>query len=133
MPGFSPKYPLTFNSSDGYYAMNKTIFEAIKQNLKNLILTNPGEKIMDPEYGVGISKYLFENVESGINTSLTAEIEFQTRKYLPQISLIDVSVLTNRDRSDIADNSLYVKVEYIITSFGVTDNITLGPNELALD
>ena len=29
----------------------------IKQNLKMLILTNPGERVMDPEFGVGIKQF----------------------------------------------------------------------------
>ncbi|MCG8576726.1 MAG: GPW/gp25 family protein [Flavobacteriales bacterium] len=133
MPGYSPKYPLTVNSVDGYYTMNKTVFDAIRQNFKNLLLTNPGERIMIPEYGVGISKYLFENLESGFDVSLTTEIEYQLGKYLPQVSLVDVTVLTSEDRNDISINGVYIKITYFISSFGVTDNITIGPESLTFD
>jgi phage baseplate assembly protein W len=59
MAGLSPKLPLAPDNQDGY-ALNRTYFEMVQQNLKHIILTNPGERIMDPLFGVGIKKYLFE-------------------------------------------------------------------------
>ena len=60
MSGVSPKLPLQANDVDGHYALNKTFKEATKQNLKNLVLTVPGEKIMNPNFGAGIHQMLFE-------------------------------------------------------------------------
>ena len=61
MSGISPKLPLAKSPEDGYWGLTKTVTEAIKQNLKNLILTIPGERIMMPHFGVGLHQYLFEN------------------------------------------------------------------------
>jgi phage baseplate assembly protein W len=58
MSGISPKLPLANNKVDGAYELNKTIKQSVNQNLKNLILTNPGERIMDPLFGVGLSQIL---------------------------------------------------------------------------
>ena len=60
MPRISPKLPLVM-SNEGGYAFTKTISEAVEQNLKNLVLTVPGERIMDPYFGVGLHTYLFQN------------------------------------------------------------------------
>ena len=46
--GFSPKIPLQYDPSDGYYKMNKSFAEVVKQNIKMIVLTAPGERIMDP-------------------------------------------------------------------------------------
>ena len=59
--GLSPKLPLQLDSMMGSYALNKTDKGVIKQNFKNLLLTNPGERIMDVRFGVGLSRFLFEN------------------------------------------------------------------------
>ena len=60
MQGYSPKLPLAYDSTqDGNYALNKTLIDTIRQNLKMLLLTNPGERIMMPNFGVGIRTYLF--------------------------------------------------------------------------
>jgi len=60
MSSLSVALPLRYSTTDGYQ-MNKTIKRLIKQNLKMLLLTNPGERVMDPTFGVGLSAYLFEN------------------------------------------------------------------------
>ena len=41
-------------------ALTKTMMEVIKQNFKNLVLTNPGERVMLTDFGVGIRRFLFE-------------------------------------------------------------------------
>ena len=52
--------PLNIDSKFGY-EMLVTIKQTTKQNLKCLLLTAPKERMMDPEFGVGLKKYLFEN------------------------------------------------------------------------
>ena len=59
MRGLSPKLPLTRNSETGY-SLNKTYRDMVKQNIKMLLLTAPGERIMDSNFGVGLKTYLFE-------------------------------------------------------------------------
>ena len=54
------KLPLALSDEYGYEMLTDLI-SVFKQNLKTLILTNPGERVMDPSYGVGIRKFLFEN------------------------------------------------------------------------
>ena len=44
MSGLSPKFPLTYSGADGHYSLNKTYSSMIQQNLKNLVLTSPGER-----------------------------------------------------------------------------------------
>ena len=67
MASYAVKLPLAQDSADGY-AMIKRLKTLVKQNLKMLILTNPGERVMEPDYGVGIRQFLFENF--GRNISL---------------------------------------------------------------
>ena len=85
--GYSPKLPLTLSDSDGY-TLTKTPAEMASQNFKNLMLTSPGERIMDPEFGAGLRRYLFEQ-----NTTLTireirGRIQSQVSIYMPYIRLV---------------------------------------------
>ena len=50
--GLSPKLPMSLHPADGY-RLTKTYKEMVKQNIKMLILTCPGERMMDPLFGVG--------------------------------------------------------------------------------
>ena len=73
--------PAVFNSS---YATKVQI----KSNLMNLLLTNPGERFMNPKFGVGIRKYLFENVID--QDQLRSKIQGGIGKYIPQIQLTNL-------------------------------------------
>ena len=56
----TPQFPLSFSNKGGYEKI-RTRKKLAKFHLTNLLLTNPGEKISIPEYGVGLRKYLFDN------------------------------------------------------------------------
>ena len=82
MAGISPKLPLQLDPDDGV-ALNKNIKETIKQNLKMLILTSPGERLMIPEYGVGIRNYLFDQNVTKTRADLYSKIKDQVALYMP--------------------------------------------------
>ena len=90
MSGRSPKLPLSRDSQDGY-TLNKTFREVARQNLKMVILTSPGERIMIPEFGVGLRQYLFENATDEAFLTLRGRIFEQARKYLPYITINSVN------------------------------------------
>ena len=60
--GLSVALPLAVNTTDGAYALNKDLESMADQNLKMVILTNPGERIMQPDFGSGIRQLLFEPI-----------------------------------------------------------------------
>ena len=60
MSSLAVKIPLTRDSIDGF-AMIKDIRTLIKQNFKMLLLTYPGERVMEPEFGIGLRRFLFSN------------------------------------------------------------------------
>ena len=83
MQGYSPRLPLVVDqTNDGPYGLNKTILESVKQNFKMLLLTNPGERIMDPEFGVGIKKYLFSQNTNEVSGEISSRIYSQVNNYL---------------------------------------------------
>ena len=116
MASLAPHLPLTLDSSDGYTSI-KTIKKLIKQNFKMLILTNPGERAMRPEFGIGIKQYLFENFESDVYARIDSKIREQTAIYLPIISIKSIEFGTN----GINSNSLAIRIEYSIPDIGTSD------------
>lgn len=114
--GLSPKLPLLRDPQDGY-ALNKSYSEMITQNLKMLILTIQGERIMDPEFGVGLRKYLFRNNTPSVHSEIKSQIRSQIGKYMPFIEVVEINI------SDISEgysevngsNAISVKMEFIIT------------------
>jgi phage baseplate assembly protein W len=86
MPGFSPQLPLNIGPIDGYN-LNISFRQMAQQNLKMVIMTNPGERIMIPEFGVGIRTYLFENSTQATFDTIEDKIRQQVGRYLPYISI----------------------------------------------
>ena len=127
MSGFSPKLPLTLDADSGY-ALNTTLKEVARQNFKNLVLTSPGERIMDPELGVGIRSYLFENNSPATYGQIEARIRQQTQKYLPYIEIDQIQFGTQDVSPDISDNFLGVRISYIIKKLAISDALEIPIN-----
>ena len=127
MAGFSPKLPLTLDSDDGY-ALTKTIKEVAKQNFTMLVLTNPGERIMDPEFGVGILAYLFENNTPGVYSQIDARIREQASKYLPFIIIESIDFKSPVTNPGLTDNFLGVSISYNIKRLNIGDVLEIPLN-----
>jgi phage baseplate assembly protein W len=116
MASLAPKLPLTIDSGDGYTAI-KNLKALIKQNFKMLILTNPGERVMEPEFGVGIRQYLFENFQSDVYARIDQRIREQVNIYMPVVSISSIEFGTN----GIEENSLAIRIEYRMPDIAASD------------
>jgi len=116
--GISLKIPLRYDAQDGPYQLTKTLPETIKQNFKNLMLTVPGERIMNPEFGVGIHQLLFENENTSMLENFRERLYEQTERYLPFVKIINVE-------TNFVDHTLNVAINYYISSLGVSDSLAL--------
>ena len=121
MYGISPKLPLIVDTLDGHYGLTKTLHEAIKQNFKHLILTAPGEKIMDSNFGVGVRNYLFENFTPDVEAEIYGNIFSQTDKYMSFLEITDVSITQAAENF----NTLFLEITYQIPELGVLDTLVL--------
>jgi phage baseplate assembly protein W len=119
--GLSPKFPLSLSES-GDFATNQTMKELVKQNFKNLLLTIPGERIMIPDFGVGIKRFLFEQKGAGILENIIGSIQSQVRTYMPYIDLVDVSITDDSSSEEI----VYIKITYFIKPLSEQDIIEIS-------
>jgi len=113
---FGVKLPIQYSDGDGFGSL-ETFRETIKQNFKMLLLTNPGERVMIPAYGVGLQRYLFSNYGTDTEGRIKTEIYKQVARYLPVITIQDILM---RD-SDPDRNVLAIKIYYSIPDLGVKD------------
>ena len=125
MTGYSPKLPLSYDSIDGPYALNKDLRDVVKQNLKMLLLTNPGERIMNTDYGVGVKRLLFENRTSAEIDRIQTVIIDQISKYMSYLGIKSINIETVDTTPGMDENSAYIFIEYIIPSIKAEDTITL--------
>jgi len=128
--GFDALLPLVKDSSTGW-ATVKTAKEAIQQDFKILLLTSPGERPMNPDFGVGLKRFLFEQLNRQTLGAVETKIRKQTSKYLPFIKINDISFssasssATNTVITDMDQNAVSITISY---SFGrgFYDQITVS-------
>ena len=131
MSGISPKLPLYIDPVDGI-ALNKTLKQVTRQNLKMIILTSPGERIMHPKFGVGLRRYLFMNNTQSTLSDISRKIEQQVRTYLPTVRIRSIKFLSEngeeiRSSFESSSSSNYVKlvINYEIPSAFVSDTLDI--------
>jgi len=117
--GISPVIPLQRDDTDGFYSLTKTLAQNIQQNFKNLVLTAPGERVMIPDFGVGLRNYLFESNELSTQSEIAEKINEQVNTYMPFINIDDIAF--HGDSEQI----LAVRVFYSVPSVSLS-NLTLS-------
>ena len=87
---------------------------AIARAVRNIVLTTPGEKFFDPDFGSNVGEILFENVDDITAVSIEDEIKSSLKNYEPRVELIDVNVDPNFD-----ENQFDVKITYRIVGIDI--------------
>jgi phage baseplate assembly protein W len=88
-------------ASNGYFAVNYTTKNQIKSNLKNLILTEPGERLGNPKFGTPLRKFIFEPyVEGEFENKIENTITTAIKTYLPYVNIIDIIFDNNNENRD---------------------------------
>jgi len=117
--GFSPLLPLTVDVIEGPYESLKTVKDVIKQNLKMLVLTAPGERIMIPNYGVGLRSYLFSQYTDLTKDDIRERILEQVSLYMPFLQDMEVKISESLEDN----NAIAVRISYFVSALGQQDFI----------
>jgi phage baseplate assembly protein W len=107
-------------SGPAVFVPNYTTSDALKTDLINFFLTNPGERPMNPTFGGGLRNFIFSQIEEENINGLKENIEFKLQKYFPQVGISSLDILQDND-----SNSLIVELKYFILNSNIQDTITL--------
>ena len=116
MASLSVKLPLERDPSDGFQ-MNKSFKDMIRQNFKMLLLTTPGERIMEPDFGVGLKTYLFENFTESTFAQIERAIFRQVRIYMPSVVVEGIYFSGENENSNV----LSLRIEYSVPNLNTKD------------
>lgn len=131
MEAIGPSLPLTRDSKSGVFSLITSYEEEIKQNFKNLVLTSPGERIMNTDFGVGIRNYLFEN-RTDAKSAIEQRIRTQVERYMPFISLEGIIFDYADDLGiPLEDRQiLSIKIVYNVPDLNLQSAITINDGTL---
>lgn len=82
---------------------------AIGNSLRNLFTTTPGDKVLNPEYGLDLRKYLFEPVTVDTANLIRREIYTQVAVYEPRVKLVSVNIVMDSDQNEY-DITIYMNI-----------------------
>lgn len=121
------KIPINTSEKDNralLFNMSYTTEEQAVSNYINLLLTNPGERFMHPDFGVGLYLYLFEQNTTLIQTDLTDSINVQCEMWLPYIFNHQINVTNESNTSDIDNHFLKLNIVFSVTEFGANKELS---------
>ncbi len=97
--------------------------DAIKNNLINYLLTNPGERIENPSFGAGLRQYIFSQITNNNLEFIQEDLQGKINTNFPEISLDFVEVLQS-----VNTNTIQVNINYSIPNTGINDTLELNFN-----
>ena len=98
---------------------------AVKESIKNLVMTDRGERLMQPNIGCDIRGSLFENIDPNTMLILEQNIKSTLRTYEPRCIVKEVQVFGNIDTND-----LKVKVVFSVINTTTLSSVTIDLNRV---
>ena len=121
--GYSAQLPLTTNVT--HYDMINDFVVNTRQNVKNLLMTSPGERVMMPDFGVGLRRYLFESDVNFISAEIEDRIFEQFNSYMNFVEIVEIRFATSDDSPNIKENEMAIKLSYRITVLDTFDEVII--------
>ena len=106
-------------SGPAVFTQNYLTAQAIKNNIINYFLTEPGEIPLNPTFGGGLRSFIFEQIAEGTLDGLKENISRKMEIYFPSVIINSIDVLRNDSL-----NEIIVQMKYSIANSNINDNIT---------
>jgi len=111
---------IPFNNP-GVFRTVYTTSEQLKYNLINYILTDKGERVFQPQFGLGLRRKLFEQLTENLQDDIKEMLKSGIERQFPTIQVGNISFEPLPDT-----NTLSVSFSYVITTTGIKDEITIN-------
>ena len=115
------KFPLR-SVNRGFFQGNVDTISAIREDIKVLLMTVKGERLMHKEMGTNLpilAGQLFEQIDkTELLEKIRLEITGAVETYLPFLTLQNITMLTSEDDPNLTLNQIRISMSYIITDAG---------------
>ena len=126
------KFPLK-SYRRGFFQGNTDTISAVRENIKTLLLTRKGERVMHANLGTSIpvlQGQLFEPITKDETfENIRLEIESAIKQYLPYIRIVNIRMITQDEEPELGNNKIRISMDYTITDqSAIVDTINIGVN-----
>jgi phage baseplate assembly protein W len=108
-------------NGDAVFNSTYTTKDAIRNNLINFFLTNPGERYLNVLFGGGLRAFIFEQITTGNLDFLKEDIQAKLALYFPSVVVSSLEVTSAQDQ-----NQVFISLYYSIKDTGITDQIEIA-------
>lgn len=115
--------------SNGVFPVNFTTLNQAKDNLKNLILTKKGERVMNPDFGCDLWSILFEEIIDGrTDSQIESAIVSAVNEWLPYLDVTNITIDAGNEMKD--QNKISISIGFALkTNNTLRDSITINVTE----
>ena len=103
--------PMDHIDGSGFFPGTSTTLTQTSSNIRNLLLTNKGERVGQPEFGCGLLNVLFEPMSDDLLEDVRTEIEDSIAFWLPHVTINNIGV----DRDEAEPQQLNIIIEFALT------------------
>lgn len=111
------------------FKQNYTEIEQLKSNIKNLLLTKRGERLMNPLFGSGVETVLFEPITDEFEDKVQDIITTSVEKYMPNVSIDEINVDMSNENKD--RNLVNISLKFRSRSTGNSGLISFNVQQIA--
>tara|TARA_B100000925_G_C21798737_1_gene383671 strand:- start:199 stop:606 length:408 start_codon:yes stop_codon:yes gene_type:complete len=108
-------------SAPGVFKPNYTTAAAIKNNLINYFLTNPGERPLNPTFGGGLRAFIFQQITTDNLDFLEERIASDLSKFFPNVRIGNLEILRQEDT-----NTITVSLTYSVVNTNINDTLQIN-------
>jgi phage baseplate assembly protein W len=118
--GIGWSFPPEFHKHADAFGVNMVAEEEdIRESLRILLSTRPGERVMQPSYGCGLQAMVFEIINESTITEIKDIIERAVLFFEPRITLEDIDVSTD----DLLEGKLNIQLNYSVRKTNTRSNM----------
>ena len=108
-------------SAPGVFKPNYLTKDAVKNNLINYFLTNPGERIENPSFGAGLRNFIFTQIETNNLDFIKEDIQNKIDENFDNIDVNSIEVLR-----DVNNNTIRIQITYNVPNTSINDTLELN-------
>ena len=112
----------------GYFKQSYTTMEQVVSNVINLLLTIPGERYLQPEFGSNLYQHLFEQFDEGVIDDITSSVEESIAQWLPYVNIEELKVVDGMDMIDTSKLSVDAEDKAHMIYVSLIISITADPD-----
>jgi len=104
------------HTRNGFFNRTKTALEQAKSNIRNLLLTNKGERLGNPTFGTNLLSLVFSQENTDLESRVEEEIRASMGEFLPFINIVSIETNFSDTNKDVANVNLRFTLNVDVTS-----------------